>query len=408
MSLVEFKRKKNPKNKIIIGISAFVLLLIIFSLTRTIFGIGYRTTNANPSTIFDRTDVTGLVIKSEKVYNSTSTGKIEYIEEEGAKVPVGREIMNVTTTNEEISEQLNSIEKQIEELGINYYSEGDNPNLLEDIQKKINEGNFNDINDFLEEKDMIDDNDNLVSENLEALLVKRNELNELLDGANITSLSKDSGILSYKIDGYEEILKTQGFENYIYKALDFDEISKNINNTSNNDETTGGSPLFKIIDDYIWYIALKFEDEEVLEFEEGQVYNIQLSDSETLKGRIVAINLDGSKGVIVVEFKDKLHDFYNDRIIDVSIIKSETNSYEIPTRSIIEKDGQTGVYINHIYGIVKFVPVKTLYDYDDITYVERGNNEAYINIEGEEVRTITQFDEIFLNPSNLEENQIFK
>lgn len=408
MALVEFKKNKNPKNKIIMGIGAFVLLLIILSITRTIFGMGYRTTTATPSVIVDKIDGTGLVIKSEKVYSATSSGTVEPLKEDGEKIAVGKEIVNVITTNEDILAQLDHIEKQIEDLGVKYYSEEENENLLEDIQEKINQGNYNDINDYLEEKNSSTQNSNLVSENLEALLIKQQELNELLDGANHAIVSEDAGILSYEVDGYEEILKPLNFENYNYAALNFDEIRESMKDKENSEEVTGGSPLFKIIDNYVWYIALKIDDARILEFEEGQGYDVQLNEEETVRGKIVAINAEESKGVIVIEFKDQLHEFYNSRIVTVGMIKSETNAYEIPTRSLIEKDGQAGVYINHVYGIVRFVPVNILGEDDDITYVDKGNNDAYITIEGEEIRTITQFDEIFLNPSNLEENQILR
>lgn len=408
MSLVEFKKKKDPKNKIIIGIGLVVGLLIIFSISRAIFGIGYRTSNAIPTTLYDKVSLTGLIIKSEKIYNSTASGSVEYIENEGEKVSVGKEIVNIVATNEDILAQLDEVEKQIEELGIDYYSNEEDSSLLDEIQKKISQGNYNDINEFLKDKDINNESNNLISDNLETLLIKQKELKQLVDGSSIAIYSNDSGLVSYKIDGYEEILKPINFENYKYNALDFKEIETKMVSSKDNEVISGGKPLFKIIDDYHWHIALKFEDERILEFEEGQSYNIQFNDDEIVRGRIIAINLEDSKGVIVFEFKDKLHEYFNERVMEASLIKSQTNSLQIPTSSIVDKDGQAGVYINHIYGIVRFVPVNILEEDGDITYLDRGDSEAYISIGDEKVRTITQFDEVFINPSNLEENQILK
>lgn len=408
MSLVEFKKKKDPKNKIIIGIGIVVGLLIIFSISRAIFGIGYRTSNAIPTTLYDKVSLTGLIIKSEKIYNSTASGSVEYIENEGEKVSVGKEIVNIVATNEDILAQLDEVEKQIEELGIDYYSNEEDYSLLDEIQKKISQGNYNDINEFLKDKDLNNESNNLILDNLETLLIKQKELKQLVDGSSIAIYSNDSGLVSYKIDGYEEILKPINFENYKYNALDFKEIETKMVNSKDNEVISGGKPLFKIIDDYHWHIALKFEDERILEFEEGQSYNIQFNDDEIVRGRIIAINLEDSKGVIVFEFKDKLHEYFNERVMEASLIKSQTNSLQIPTSSIVDKDGQAGVYINHIYGIVRFVPVNILEEDGDITYLDRGDSEAYISIGDEKVRTITQFDEVFINPSNLEENQILK
>lgn len=410
MALVEFKRNKNPKNKIVMGITAFIVLIILVGLTRTIIGIGHKTITPNPTVLFDEIEGRALVIKSEKVYKSGGTGSIEHLASEGDKVPVGLEIVKISTSNEEIKSQLESVEKQLEELGIEHYSDEENSGLLEDIQKKISQGNYSDISSYLENLEASEENDNLISEKLEGLLKKQNELSGFLEELKIPTLSEDSGIVSYKIDGYEEILKPTDFEKYTYDTLDFDTIEEKLVSEESKETTTGGSPIFKILDDYTWYLALKIEDERILEFEEGQVFDFRLNDEGTTIGRLVAVNVNDSNGVLVIRFRDKLYEFYENRIMDISLIKSESNSFEIPSRSIVTKDGQAGVYINHIYGVVRFVPVLILYEDEenDITYVDRGNSKAYITIDGEEVRTVTQYDEVFLNPNNFKEDQILK
>lgn len=407
MSIVKFKKNKNPRNKIVIGIASFALLLIILSITRTIFGMGYRTIRAEADVLVDRIDGTALVIKSEKVYDIKNSGSVEFLKEEGMKVAVGEDIIRVTNINEDLDQQLDIVEKQLSDLGIDYYSKEENLNLLEDIQEKINLGNYNDINEYLEDLDISKDS-NLVAENLESLLIRQEELKSQIDNSNRSSSSDVSGILSYEIDGYEDVLKAQDFENYRYDSLDFSKITEKLKENTKTDEAKATNTQYKIIDDYIWYIAQKIEDERILEFEEGQVYNIQISEEGPLRARIVVVNSEETKGVILLEIRDKLHEYYDRRIIDLSLIKNETNTYKLPSRSIVEKDGKAGVYINHIYGMVRFVPVNIVGEYDDITHVSRGNNDAYITIDGEEVRTITQFDEIFLYPSNIEEDQILR
>lgn len=410
MALVEFKRKKNPKNKIVIGITALIVLIIVVGLTRTIIGIGHRTVTPKPTVLYDEIEGRGLLIKSEKLYKSRATGNIDYVANEGDKVAVGHEIVNISTSNEEIKSQLESVEKQLEELGIEHYSHESDSGLLEDIQKKISQGNYSEVSSYLEDLEASDENGNLISEKLEELLKKQNELSSHLEDLKLATLSEDSGIVSYNIDGYEEILRPADFEKYTYDTLDFKTIEENLADKSSNESTTGGNPIFKIIDDYTWYIALKIEDERILEFEEGQVFDIKLDDEVTALGRITAINENKSNGVMVIRFRDKLFEFYDNRLMDISLVKSKSNSFEIPSRSIIIKDGQAGVYINHIYGVVRFVPVLILYEDEenDITYVDRGNSKAYITIDGEEVRTVTQYDEVFLNPNNFKEDQILK
>lgn len=406
MSLVEFKKKKKPKNRLVIGIAVCVILLIILGITRNIFGIGYRTTTAEPDILLDKIDGTGLVIKSENVYDSSSSGSIEFLKEEGSKVAVGEQIISVTTGNKELVEQLEILDKQIQDLGIDYYSDEENVNILEIIQEKINQENYNDIYEYLEGLDS--GSENLIGENLESLLIKREELVSKIESSRKTTSSNQSGILSYEVDGYEEVLKPQDFESYKYDSLELDKVKENLEKKIGFNDEEGVNSLYKIIYDYVWFIAFQIDNDRILEFDEGQVYTIRTGENESLRGRIVAVNLDKSKGVIVIEFRDKLHEYYNKRIIDLSLIVKETRTYKIPSQAIVEKDGQVGVYINHIYGIVRFVPVNIVKEEEKITHISRGNNDAYITIEGEEVKTVTQFDEIFLNPSNIEEEQILR
>lgn len=408
MTVVEFRKKKKPKNKIALGICALIILLFFFLIGKYISGLKYRTTTAEPFLFLERIEGTGLVIRSEKVYSSTSSGSIKYLVNEGEKVPVGHGIVSISSSRDEILAQIENLEKQIDDLNINHYSSEGNINILEDIQEKVVHGDYNGIYEYLDERISNEEDKTLIAENLESLLKKQDELEQVLEASSIINYSANAGIISYEIDGLEDILKPKGFENYTYEYLDSENINMEEKEFNPTKKVVGGSPIFKIIDDFVWHLAIKVDDGRILEFEEGQVYRVELTDKHSLKGKIVKINRDNAKGVIVIEFKDGLHEFYNERFMKVSIIKSQTNTYKLPTDCIIQKDGQDGVFINHIYGLVKFVPVNIIHEEDDIAYVGQGNNNGNITLNGEEVKTINKFDEIFLYPSNLEEYQIIR
>ena len=111
---------------------------------------------------------------------------------------------------------------------------------------------------------------------------------------------------------------------------------------------------------------------------------------------------------MIIKFSDKLHDYYNNRFPEVEIIKDKIDGLKIPTKAIIDKDSIKGVYIKDKSGIVKFRPIKIIGEEGNDTYVDSGNSNGNITLESVEkaVQTITLFDEIFINTTNIKEGQI--
>ncbi len=210
-----------------------------------------------------------------------------------------------------------------------------------------------------------------------------------------------AGILSFKVDGYENLYIPKDFENYTYENLD---IPKELKREEENDFTG-----FKIIDNFQWYMGLKIDDiKNLKEYEVGDFLHIRIKDDDReLTGRIVAINKSGNKMVVILRFNAYLEDYFDLRFLSVDIILSEKKGFKIPTKSILDKEGQKGVYIKEFNGIVKFRPISIIDSNKDYTFVNIGKN-GYIDIKGYEkpVQTINLYDEIFLNPSIIEEGQI--
>ena len=284
---------------------------------------------------------------------------------------------------------------------------------VEDLQQMINSGKYDEVY-LLKEKLSLYGNkgkdvamtDTLLGQSLENLNSRKETIKEEISSNYIRYYMTHAGILSYVLDGQEEIYFPQDFENYTYDKLN---VVNNDNKNKEGKRTVDVSePIYKIIDNFEWYIAIKIEDlKEIKEFETNKFISIEMMGEE-LRGRIVAINTSGNKAVMVVKFNTILHDYYNLRFPKLEVIKYKIDGLKIPHKAIVDKDGLKGVYIKDASGIVRFRPINILGEDDKYTYVDRGDNSSYIEIVGEEKpsKTITLFDEIFLNPSNIKEGQI--
>lgn len=420
------KLKKNNKierKRIFIGIIFFIAVYLLINFISTLKGVSKNTVLPEDYVLYDRLPSKGIVIKKEIVYRSENSGQLNKLINEGDRVPVGVEVANISFLNDnsQHKQELLEINQRIEVLaktGTNSIDGDKNPEkldsnndaIIEEIQESVNNDNFLKVHYNKEEikayeKYIVSDN-NLLDQSLEALKERRDALSKQINSNNKRYYSNESGIVSYDLDGYEEILLPKDFENYIYDELVFDEKVE-----PSNDGIIPGKPMFKIINNYEWYMAIKIDDkEDVSEYEVGQTMLLELENDIEINGKIINKNITNNNAVLILKMTTYLHNDYNMRFNNVDIVKSKSQGFKIPTSTIFDNAGIKGVYIKEINGIVKFRPVLILGEVGEYTIIDKGNNNGYIELTNQEnpVRTVTLYDEIFLNPNSVIEGEILK
>lgn len=405
---------------------SFVLIYLIFRAVPSLLASNAKTILPEKGTLIEKFSAQGFMIKYETVIKSTSGGQLEISSTEGERVAAGVEVATVNSLNDtsslrqellQLDESISALEKSEKENKI-IVNEKEKiqelqDSLVSELQNTIISGNFDDIY-LLKGKIALYDEKNkdisfsntLAGQSLENLKAKRDNISSEIKSNHMKYYSNHGGIISYLIDGYEEIYLPKDFENYTYDKL----TSKELKNNDKKSEVAVGEPIYKIIDNFEWYMALKIEDlNQIHGFEVGDISTIEIKEDKLeLRGKIVAINSSDNKGVMVVRFNTMLHDLYNIRFPKVDVIKYKKEGYKIPTKSIVDKDSTKGVYIKDKSGIVKFRPVVVIGEDDNYTYVDIGDNNGNITVKGKDqtLKTITLFDEIFLNVINIREGQI--
>lgn len=427
MSYERRKRRRKIKNTFRIAIIAFIFIYLAFRSIPLILAKNAKTVLPIEEVVIKKFASQGIIIKDEVVYKAQGTGKLNSSIKEGERVPAGIEVatINLLEDTSQLKLELIEIENAIMSLSI---TDKDNKiiknekdkisemkdKLVESIQVAVNLGQYEKVNNTKMELSIYDGkasdisvDNKLIGQSLDKLEEKRDILQEEINNNNIKYFTTNSGIVSYLIDGYESIYLAKDFENYTYKSLKLD--SNNENNETAEDVDIGNA-VFKMIDNFQWFIALKIEDiEDVIEYEVGHNITIQFeNDPKELTGNIVAINKSKDKAVIVLKLKDFLHEYYTFRFPKVDIIKSKKLTLKIPSKVIIEKDGQKGVFIREINGIVKFRPISIISEDKDYTFIDKGDSRGQINIPGQEstLKTVSLYDEIFSRTSNIKEGQI--
>lgn len=422
----EKKRRKRRKLRII-AISLTFLYLVVRSVP-TFMASNAKTVLPEKDVLVQKTLVQGFMIKNEVITRSTGSGELETFPNEGERLSAGSKVASVSglNYNSSLKQELEQIEKSIIALEKSELDtelmvkdkdkiEDIQENLSYELQELINKGEYDQVY-LIKEKIAVYNNkskevsqsDTLINQSLEKLQSRKEKLTSEINSNYVDHFTNSGGIISYKTDGYEEIYIPKDFENYLYDKLKIDNIKEK--DTKGKLKVESNEPIFKIIDNFEWYMGIKIENVKEIEgYELRDLIRIEIKeDKQELIGRIVAINISKDKAVIVLRFNTKLHEYYDMRFPEVYIIKNKVEGFKIPSKALVEKDSMQGVYIKDTGGIIRFRPIIVIGEEENFVYVDMGNNKSQIQLPGKEelVRTISTHDEIFLNTTSLKDGQI--
>lgn len=425
MSQEERRKRRARKKRIKLVLISFVFLYLLL---RSIPSLGYKTKLPEKQTIYKKIESEAILIKDEKVYTADGEGQLKIYAREGQKVPVGEKIAEIHLLDDKstLENRLEEIDRKIEILsdveGKNKSTNSDVveiENNIRDAMDEIQESIFNKEYDkatllkdqllmYYDKQRYISGNNSLIDNSLDSLKEQRENIIKQINSNIISYHSNESGILSFKIDGYENKFTKNNIEAYGYN--DFDNLTKEHESVSDKGNVRVGEPIFKIINNFEWYMLIKIDNTRDIEnYEEGKSIVISSKDiGGELRGRIIKINKNGNKGTILCKFDRDFQYYYDKRIVNADIILGKYESYKIPKRGLTELDGVKGVYIRDVSGVVRFRPVDLIMEDDEYVYISVGDRDGRISIgkDGERVKTVTQFDEILLNPSKVQEGMI--
>ncbi len=409
-------------------ITAVILLLVIFFVIRsvTLRIVRHRVPTAVPKLLVyeDRRPVKAGIIMYETVGVVEGSGLLTKNAPEGARIPAGTEIANINlmTDKTDAKEQLLKVqsaidykmqaaEEQVAETG-EHEATNTERQLIERIQLALSEGRFYDVSLSMTNLDLmtrrsldISELGNLMDQSLEELERLKAELEMDVGASNKRYFAPQGGIVTYELDGYEDVLPARDFENYDYQYL-INVIPTEIKPVGQ--EVAEGEKIFKLIDNFKWYLALAIDDVELWKTFEPQQRLTFSVDGKVVHGKLEMFKEDGTRGFALVGLDEGIEALYRHRFPDTALIYQRMRAYEMPASVLVQTEDGTGVYVKEINGIVKYRPVEILRETEDKVYVYVGDANGYIvRGEGEEPqKTVTIFDEVFTNPAAIKDGQI--
>lgn len=355
----------------------------------------YGTVEYGSITSWDQGD--GLIVRDEQIFRVDSYGKIEYFAADGDMVEKDEllAVLYKKDYDEDLIDDLYKIKQKI----ANYQKK----NIVQDILDSDYDKLETDINEAVKNIQLLVCDNSLESleyqeKQLRNLLIRRQEflnkkitpdqylqklyeeeakLSQQIDEWKIDIVAPDTGIVSFQLDGLEEILNIGSLD---YMTIEeFLAISNNLSIQDMQTEEEIEWPLFKLINPSKWYLVCHIPTTDIF-YEKNDVLNIKLlgSHEEVLEGIVYKIDRGNDSSLIILELTEGIDSIVHTRRLPVEIGKT-TEGLLVPSSSIIKNNGKTGV--EFVYrGEICFVEVKIKAMNDEKAVVEKVGDVEGLNI----------------------------
>lgn len=419
-------KKTNTEKKKKINKFKFFCLLVVFVFLAAyvmfeIIGLMRNPSNTvivKEGTVTKEETVTGVIIRDETIVQGKNLKNgMQHIVDEGDKVAVGDPIFRYLSndesqTKQKITELDNKISVAISENNQILYSSStklidsqilDKIKELPDINSvQILKENKRNVSSLILKKAKLAGDLSPTGSTLKQLINERSKLEkQITDGAEYIKAEK-SGIVSYRIDGFEDKLNDDDFSKYTkdyIKKLNF----------KVGDIVPVNSEKGKIINNFKCYIAVISKSQEAKNAKEGQKISIVLPNAQMVKGKIVRINREGNNNevVLIIEFDEGIESLSIYRSIRVDLVWWDKVGNKVPNSAIFTVNGLSYV-IRSNNGYNDYVLVKVLKKSDEYSIVSNYSlvELKELNLKQNISTSLLLYDEIVLNPSQSMKNAI--
>ena len=406
------KLRPEQKRKLILYILLTAVIVYIFY---TIYLLIKQPTNVftveEGKLYKEETDI-GYVIRNEKVVRGENyKNGMEQIITEGEKAAANENIFRYYSTNEEslktkIAELDGKIQEAMAKEDTNIPT-SDVKILENQIDQKIeNINKITNMSQLEEEKKQIDE---LVSKKakiagetspqgsyLRNLIEERKGYESQLNSGAEYVKAPISGIVSYRVDGLEEVLTPDNFSNLSKEYLEGLNLSTGkIVATSNE--------AGKVIDNFYCYIATITSSEEAKQAEVGDKVKARLSNNIETDAEITnIIKEDDGDIILILRLTEQIKELINYRKITFDLIWWNTSGLKVPNQAIVTENELNYVVRNRA-GYLSKILVKIKRQGDKYSIIESYDTEelkdlGFSDTEIANYKKISIYDEVLINP----------
>ncbi|MCI8965182.1 MAG: hypothetical protein HFJ43_02345 [Clostridia bacterium] len=407
---IENKSKLNKKGVITNIIVILIAIAIMVVMFRTVIQLFMQPTElfvVEKGNLRLEETADAYIIRNEVVLKGENyKNGIEKVKTEGKKVAKKDTVFRYYVNGEdELKKRIEEIDNKILEVQdteiINYSGEIKNiKNQIKDILEEMSK--TNNIEDLkIYKKEISECNSKIVKiigENTKKGSYLRDLINEkekyekkLEDNAEIIK-AKESGIISYRVDGYEDILKPNKFKNLNKEFLEKLDLRTGELIEPSNEKG-------KIVTSFDTYLATVLNSDAARKAKVGDKIKIDIGNNTSVKAEIVSIKVENeNERLIIFKIINLSEDILNYRKISVDIIWWSYSGLKVPKSALI-KEGDYHYVIKKRAGYNSKILVKVLQSNDTYSLVDNYSSKelSEMGYNAEQIRniyTIKMYDKI--------------
>lgn len=355
-------------------------------------------------------DAIGYIIREETVLqgNNYKNGMVRIIAE-GERAQAGASIFRYYSNNEEnlinkieeldvkineamsqendiYSSDIKVLDSKIEEELTKIYKENDLAKI-EEIKKEIEKA--------VSKKATITGEQSPSGSYVKKLIDERASYEYELNSGTEDVKTNIAGLVSYKVDGLEEVLTPTDFSNLSSKVLN--DLNLKTGQTIQASEECG-----KVINNFKFYIATILESQKAKEVQLGDTAKIKLSSQEELSCKVnYIIEEDDGKRVIVFETSNYSEQLISYRKVSIDVVWWSDEGLKIPNSALI-KEGELYYVTRNRAGYLDKILVKVLRQNENYAIVDSYDTDelkelGFSQSEIINMKTISIYDEILID-----------
>lgn len=310
-----------------IGLLIFAcIFIIIVQCVVSFFGtkrvVGYE---VKEGSLYTDNTYSGIILRTEKVINSSEAGYVNYYAREGEKVGNSKLVYMLDETGE-MKEYFNTLN-----LGENSLETEDLRDLKTDITNfdhAFHEGSFSSVYDFKRTL-----NSSVLKLANQALMTEMDSIGSGFSAAVAFVNAPESGVVSYWVDGYEA-LKPEEITEETFQEDGYEKQS-----LENNRLITAGEPVYKLNTEEVWSIVVPIDAARGAEIEAEEYVKVRfLKNLYESWGEVKLLNNPDGNTYLQLTFTNSMITFVKDRFLDIEIIMETETGLKIPNSSIVEKE----------------------------------------------------------------------
>lgn len=406
------RRKIKPKKVVLLVLFAILALAILIAIGIAIIGLIQNPTNTfivENGALSSEENAVGYVLRDETVVQGQNyKNGMEKLKTEGEKVAKGEPIFRYYTSGEEeLKKKIAELDSKLQEALSNQKDllPNDTKSLEREIDAKLDE--LYQVNDIQKIREYKKDINSYITKRakmvgelspsgsyIRSLIDKRNEYaTELNSGSEYIS-APQSGIVSYRIDGLEEVLsaKTQDFS---YLSI---ETLENLNLKTGQIIATS-EEAGKIINNFRCYIAIPLSSENAKEATVGDNVMLRLASSKEVEATIEYIAEEEDSRLIVFSVEEQVEELINYRKISVDVVWWSYTGLKIPNSAIVYENDLAYVVRNRLGYLDKLlVKIKKQNEKYALVTSYEPQELKELGISYSSTKKISLYDEILIHP----------